>query len=79
MAANADGHATEARITRLGDDKGLDVEPTTAEHGADAAENARLVVHHDAERVNVDDVSQRGGLFIGGGGDAVAHGFMMMI
>jgi hypothetical protein len=74
MAADADGHAAEARIARLGDDEGLDVEPATAEHGADAAKDAGLVVHHDAQRVDVDDVRLRGGLFVGGGGDAVAHG-----
>jgi len=75
VPADADGHAAEAGIAGLGDDEGLDVEATAAEHVADAAEDAGLVVHIDAERVDVDDVSLGSRLFVGGGGDAVAHKF----
>jgi hypothetical protein len=74
MTADADGHAAESWITCLGDDEGLDVEATTAEHGADTTENAGLVVHHHAERVDVDDVSLWSWLNVSGGWDAVAHG-----
>jgi len=74
MTADANGHAAEAWIASLGDYQRLNVKAATAEDSTDAAEDTRLVVHHDAERVDVDDVGQRGGLFIGGGGDAVAHG-----
>ena len=74
MTADANGHAAEAWITSLGDDQRLNVKSATAEDSADAAEDARLVVHHDAERVDVDDVSLGSWLDIGGGGDAVAHG-----
>lgn len=59
VTTDSDGHAAEAWIAGLGDDEGLDVEATTAEHGADAAEDAWLIVHHDAQRVDVDDVSLR--------------------
>ena len=74
LQADADRHATETWIACLGDHERLDVKSTTAEHGADATEDAGLIVHVHTERVDVDDVGQRGGLFIGGGGDAVAHG-----
>jgi hypothetical protein len=73
VAADADGHAGEAGVAGLGDDEGFDVESAAAEDVADAAEDAGLVVHIHAEGVYVDDVSLGGGLFVGGGGDAVAH------
>ena len=74
MTADANGHAAEAWITSLGDDQRLNVKSATAKDSADAAEDTRLVVHHDAERVDVDDFSLWSWLDIGGGGDAVAHG-----
>ena len=76
MTADADRHATEAWIACLGDHERLDIKSTTAEHGADATEDAGLIVHVHTERVDVDDVRLWRGLFVGGGGDAIAHGFM---
>jgi hypothetical protein len=74
MTANADSHPAEARITGLRDDERFNVEAAAAENGADAAEDTWLIIHHDTERVDVDDIRLRSRLFVGGGCDFVAHG-----
>lgn len=75
MTADADGHAAEAWITALGNDERFDVETTAAKDLADTAKNTRFVVHVHTEGVDVDDVRLRAGLVVGGGGDAITHGF----
>jgi hypothetical protein len=73
VTADADGHAAKTRIPGLRNDERLDIESTTGEDGTNATKDAWLIVHHHAERVDVDDIRLRSGFDVGGGGDAFGH------